>query len=96
MSPNSSVLVISLQEGQVGSIIGLFLNGIISERFGYRKTMIFTMIALIGTIFIPFFSTSLEMYLAGGVLQGIPWGVFQVSEFHPRVAACSGKLPKVL
>lgn len=47
-----------------------FLNGIISERFGYRMTMIYTMIALIGTIFIPFFSNSLEMFVAGGILQG--------------------------
>ncbi|PVH89545.1 maltose permease MAL31 [Cadophora sp. DSE1049] len=62
---------------QVGSILGLFLNGIISERFGYRMTMIYSMVALIGTIFIPFFSTSLEMFVAGGILQGIPWGIFQ-------------------
>lgn len=39
--------------------------------------MIYAMIALIGTIFIPFFSTSLEMFVAGGILQGIPWGIFQ-------------------
>ena len=40
-------------------------------------TMIYTMIALCGTIFIPFFSTSLQMFVAGGILQGIPWGIFQ-------------------
>jgi len=39
--------------------------------------MIGAMIVMIGTIFIPFFSKSLEMYLVGGILQGIPWGVFQ-------------------
>ncbi|KAG9231327.1 alpha glucoside transporter [Amylocarpus encephaloides] len=62
---------------QVGSILGLFLNGIISEKFGYKKTMIISMIAMIGAIFIPFFSNSLEMFLAGAILQGIPWGIFQ-------------------
>ncbi|CAL3971167.1 unnamed protein product, partial [Diplocarpon coronariae] len=30
-----------------------------------------------GLIFIPFFSTSIEMFLVGAVLEGIPWGVFQ-------------------
>ena len=28
-------------------------------------------------IFIPFFSQNIETFLAGAVLQGIPWGVFQ-------------------
>lgn len=29
----------SVQGANVGEIIGLFLNGWISERFGYRKTV---------------------------------------------------------
>lgn len=44
---------------------------------GYKKTMIASMIAMIGAVFIPFFSTSLEMFLIGGIIQGLPWGVFQ-------------------
>lgn len=39
--------------------------------------MIIMMVALIGAIFIPFFSTGLPMFLAAGIIQGIPWGVFQ-------------------
>lgn len=39
--------------------------------------MIFSMVVMIGCIFIPFFSNSLDMYLAGAILQGVPWGVFQ-------------------
>lgn len=39
--------------------------------------MVYSMIVMIGCIFIPFFSNSLEMYLAGAILQGVPWGVFQ-------------------
>jgi MFS transporter, SP family, general alpha glucoside:H+ symporter len=39
--------------------------------------MIFFMIFLIGAVFIPFFSTGLHMFLAAGIIQGIPWGVFQ-------------------
>ena len=68
----------AIQNGvQAGSIIGLWANGYISECFGYKKTMVISMIFMAGAIFIPFFSTSLEMFLVGGIIQGLPWGVFQ-------------------
>jgi SP family general alpha glucoside:H+ symporter-like MFS transporter len=35
------------------------------------------MVAMIAAIFIPFFSNSLGMLVAGEVLCGLPWGVFQ-------------------
>ncbi|KAF3940664.1 hypothetical protein ABW19_dt0207061 [Dactylella cylindrospora] len=61
----------------VGEIIGLFINGIVSERYGYRKTMIGSLTILCGFIFIVFFAPSIEILLVGGILLGIPWGVFQ-------------------
>jgi len=61
----------------VGEILGLFINGIVSERFGYRKTMILSLVAVIAFIFIPFFAKSLIDLEVGEVLCGIPWGVFQ-------------------
>lgn len=61
----------------VGEILGLFINGIVSERFGYRKTMIVSLVAVIAFIFIPFFAKSLVDLEVGEVLCGIPWGVFQ-------------------
>ncbi|KAM0790380.1 hypothetical protein ACM66B_003262 [Microbotryomycetes sp. NB124-2] len=67
-----------LQNGvQVGSIIGLALNGWASDRFGYRKTMLASMSMMIAAIFIPFFAKSIGVLLAGAFVQGIPWGVFQ-------------------
>ncbi|KAM0272187.1 hypothetical protein ACHAQH_008810 [Verticillium albo-atrum] len=62
---------------QVGSIIGLIINGFVTEWLGYRKTMVIAMTAMIGAIFIPFFSNGLPMFLAGALIQGIPWGIFQ-------------------
>lgn len=62
---------------QAGSIVGLILNGWITERIGYRWTMQIAMVMMIGAIFIPFFSTGLSMFLAGQICQSIPWGVFQ-------------------
>lgn len=61
----------------VGEIIGLFLNGIIAERFGYRKTMIGALGFCTAFIFILFFSQTLVQVLLGEICMGIPWGVFQ-------------------
>ena len=63
--------------GQVGSMIGLMANGIISERIGYRKTMLGALFLIICFIFINFFAKNIQMLLAGYVLCGLPWGVFQ-------------------
>lgn len=63
----------------VGEILGLFINGIVSERYGYRKTMIVSLVAVTAFIFIPFFAQNLVDLQVGEVLCGIPWGVFQVS-----------------
>ncbi|KAK5078996.1 hypothetical protein LTS08_003855 [Lithohypha guttulata] len=58
-------------------IIGLFINGIVSERIGYRWTMIVSLLLITCFIFITFFAANIQMLLAGYVLSGLPWGVFQ-------------------
>lgn len=63
--------------GNVGEILGLFINGIVSERYGYRKTMIVSLFAIIAFIFIPFFAKDLVDLEVGEIICGIPWGVFQ-------------------
>lgn len=60
-----------------GQILGLFANGIIADRFGYRKTLVGALVACIGFIFIIFFAESLVQLLIGEIFIGIPWGVFQ-------------------
>ena len=62
---------------RVGEILGLFINGIISDRFGFKKTMIGTLALLTALIFIPFFAQNIETLEIGEILMGIPWGVFQ-------------------
>ena len=59
-----------------GSIVGLFANGILTEYFGYRKTMIGALVALACFIFLSFFSFNLGTLLAGQILCGCSWGVF--------------------
>lgn len=68
----------ALSDGSgAAQIIGLFINGIVSERIGYRKTMIGALALIICFIFITFFAVNIHMLLAGYVLSGLPWGVFQ-------------------
>ncbi|KAH8700999.1 putative MFS alpha-glucoside transporter [Talaromyces proteolyticus] len=61
----------------VGEIIGLFINGYVSERFGYRFTILacLAMVSAFTAIF--FTAQNVQTLLAGEILCGIPWGVFQ-------------------
>jgi SP family general alpha glucoside:H+ symporter-like MFS transporter len=61
----------------VGEVLGLMLNGIIADRYGFRKTMIGALSVTVAFIFIPFFATNVVQLLVGLILMGIPWGVFQ-------------------
>ncbi|RBR12833.1 hypothetical protein FVER53590_14010 [Fusarium verticillioides] len=61
----------------VGSIIGLYLNGHMSERLGFKKAMLLSLVLMTLAIFIPFFAPSIRVLLVGQIFQGIPWGVFQ-------------------
>lgn len=61
----------------VGEVIGLQIAGLLSERVGYRWTLILALSTLVGFIFLPFFASSLGVFLAGELLQGMSWGVFQ-------------------
>ncbi|OQE20693.1 hypothetical protein PENFLA_c016G10946 [Penicillium flavigenum] len=60
-----------------GEIIGLFINGWASERFGYRYT-IMTSLALISAFTAIFFTApNIQTLLAAEILAGVPWGIFQ-------------------
>lgn len=60
-----------------GEIVGLLLNGLVADWFGYRWVMIGCLILMVAFIFLQFFATSIYMYLGAEILLGIPWGVFQ-------------------
>ncbi|KIL93987.1 hypothetical protein FAVG1_02549 [Fusarium avenaceum] len=63
--------------GMCGQIIGLYINGWVSDAFGYKKTMMASQMLMIGLIFFPFFAPNLHVLLAGNILLGLPWGIFQ-------------------
>lgn len=72
---------------RAGEVIGLLINGFVSERFGYRKTMIGALIAMTGFIFILFFAPNVQTLVIGEVFCGIPWGMYvlPIRERRPAI-----------
>jgi len=62
---------------RAGEVIGLLINGYISEKYGFRKTMIASLMMMTGAIFLLFFAPNVKILVLGEVVCGIPWGVFQ-------------------
>ncbi|KAJ5501166.1 Major facilitator superfamily domain, general substrate transporter [Penicillium expansum] len=60
-----------------GEIIGLFINGWASERFGYRYTIMACLILVSAWTSIFFTAQNVHALLAAEILCGVPWGVFQ-------------------
>jgi hypothetical protein len=54
-----------------GEIVGLFLNGFSTDRFGYHWTMIGALVMMLLFVFPAFFAVNVEMILASQVLCGI-------------------------
>ncbi|KAJ5485263.1 Maltose permease MAL61 [Penicillium diatomitis] len=61
----------------VGEIIGLFINGWASERFGYRYTIMACLVLVSAWTAIFFTAQNVQSLLAAEILCGVPWGVFQ-------------------
>jgi SP family general alpha glucoside:H+ symporter-like MFS transporter len=61
----------------VGEIIGLFLNGWVSEAIGYRYTVMACLLLIIAFTAIFFTAQTVVHLLVAEILCGIPWGVFQ-------------------
>jgi MFS transporter, SP family, general alpha glucoside:H+ symporter len=56
----------------IGEIIVLFLTGLVSERIGYRKTILGALFMITEFIFITFFAVDIKMFLIGEILCGLP------------------------
>lgn len=61
----------------VGELIGLLINGFVSERFGYRWTCIVCLGLICAWTSLFFTAQNVQTLLAAEILCGIPWGVFQ-------------------
>ncbi|KAK0623634.1 hypothetical protein B0T14DRAFT_428062 [Immersiella caudata] len=63
---------------QFGSLIGIMITPYITDKLGYKKTVLVMVALCAALVTIPFFAQSVPVLLAGFFLQGIPWGLFQV------------------
>ncbi|SPO01521.1 probable alpha-glucoside transport protein [Cephalotrichum gorgonifer] len=61
----------------VGEIIGLFINGFVSERYGYRYTVLTCLVLITAFTAIFFTAQNVQTLLAAEILCGVPWGIFQ-------------------
>jgi hypothetical protein len=78
-------LTLGSQGANVGEIIGLFINGIVSERLGYKYTILVCLIIMACLIAIPVTANSVEALLVYYILAGVPWGIWQTCLFYcPR------------
>ena len=93
-APNGTLTIApSWQNGisaatNIGEVIGLQVAGFLSERVGYRWTLIVALASVIGFIFIPFFASSLAVLLVGELLCGMSWGVFQTMTVAYAAEVC--------
>uniref|UniRef100_A0A060SY56 ARAD1A09746p n=1 Tax=Blastobotrys adeninivorans TaxID=409370 RepID=A0A060SY56_BLAAD len=60
----------------VGGIIGIMISGQLTERYGHRKVMLGALTFICGAVFAYFFGSTKGALIAGGILCGIPIGMF--------------------
>lgn len=66
----------------VGQLCGLLVAGSLSERLGFRRTIILGLVTIMGSIFIQFFAFTLIMLEIGQILLGL--------HLHPLLVALDG------
>jgi SP family general alpha glucoside:H+ symporter-like MFS transporter len=55
------------------------VNGYATERYGYRKVCLASLVWLAAVTAIFFTAPNVKALLAAEILAGVPWGVFQAS-----------------
>ncbi|CAI5760527.1 unnamed protein product [Candida verbasci] len=62
---------------QTTQLIGLYLSSHFVDKIGYKKTIMFPLVASIALIFLQFFAPTKEVLLVAYVFLGLFWGCFQ-------------------
>ncbi|KPM44138.1 hypothetical protein AK830_g2473 [Neonectria ditissima] len=62
----------------VGNVIGITLNGYLTDRFGHKPVLQGGLLSLTALIFIQLFAPTVKVLFVGQLLCGIPWGLFTV------------------
>ena len=80
---------VGLSDGSsVGQVMGLMASGILADRYGNKKTLYIGYILITMFIFVLFFANNIQIILAGEILCGIAFGMFQavVTAYASEVA----------
>lgn len=64
--------------GSVGNIIGVWASSYFCEKFGCKRVLLVSYLAMDCLIFLLFFAPNIQALLAGALLYNIPIGVFTV------------------
>jgi SP family general alpha glucoside:H+ symporter-like MFS transporter len=67
---------LSSNASNVGIVPGIFLNGWLAAKYGYRKVIIVALFFLNAFIFITFLAPNKPVLVVGQILCGFSWGVF--------------------
>lgn len=65
--------------GFVATIIGVMLDGYLSEKVGRKRVTLAALVTVSATIFCQFFAASLPVLLVGRMLSSVPYGIFAAS-----------------
>jgi SP family general alpha glucoside:H+ symporter-like MFS transporter len=65
--------------GFVSTIIGVMLDGYLSEKVGRKRVTLGALAVVSATIFCQFFASSLPVLLVGRMLSSVPYGIFAAS-----------------
>ncbi|CAK7210861.1 hypothetical protein SBRCBS47491_000921 [Sporothrix bragantina] len=60
----------------LGNLVGIFLNGVFTEKWGHKRTLLGAMAWLTAFIFLAFFAPHVGVLFVGEVLCGISWGIY--------------------
>lgn len=62
---------------RAGEMFGLIIAGLVSDRYGFKVTTIWSLVLMICFVFVLFFAPNAKILVLDEVLCGLPWGAFQ-------------------
>lgn len=78
--------------GNIGNILGVFIDGYMTNYLGHRRLVLVALVWLTAFIFMNFFAQSLAVIMVGRMLMSIPFGIFSTTPTTYASEVCPVKL----